>query len=136
MGKKALIAGVTGQNGSYLAELLLDKRYEVHGIVRRVSTFNRQRIEHLLPDLHEKKPNHHKVYLHYGDLTDSSSLYRILRDLRPDEVYHLGAQRYDTSEVQNYFSGLVDECGVWNKALSTTEIGDLYNGGSGQTITQ
>lgn len=93
MAKKALITGITGQDGSYLAEFLLNKGYEVHGIVRRVSTFNRQRIEHLSPDLHEKKTNH-KVYLHYGDLTDSSSLHRILRDLRPDEVYHLGAQSH------------------------------------------
>lgn len=93
MSKKALITGITGQDGSYLAEFLLDKGYEVHGIVRRVSTFNRQRIEHLSPDIHEEKPNH-KVYLHYGDLTDSSSLHRILRDLRPDEVYHLGAQSH------------------------------------------
>lgn len=93
MVKKALITGITGQDGSYLAEFLLGKGYEVHGIVRRVSTFNRQRIEHLSPDLHEKKLDH-KVYLHYGDLTDSSSLHRILRALRPDEVYHLGAQSH------------------------------------------
>ena len=89
--KTALITGITGQDGSYLAELLLEKGYEVHGLVRRVSTFNRQRIEHLTPDIHRAK---HKIFLHYGDLTDSSSLHRIIRDLRPDELYHLGAQSH------------------------------------------
>jgi len=89
--KKALITGITGQDGSYLAELLLEKGYEVHGLVRRVSTFNRQRIEHLFPDMHGKK---NLITLHYGDLTDSSSLHRIARDLKPDEVYHLGAQSH------------------------------------------
>ena len=91
MSKKALVTGITGQDGSYLAELLLEKGYEVHGIVRRVSTFNRQRIKHLFPDLHNKK---NKIVLHYGDLSDSSSLHRIMRNLRPDEVYHLGAQSH------------------------------------------
>ena len=89
--KKALITGITGQDGSYLAELLLEKGYEVHGIVRRVSTFNRQRISHLFPDVHDKK---NKIKLHYGDLGDSSSLHRIVRDLHPDEVYHLGSQSH------------------------------------------
>ena len=91
MAKKALITGITGQDGSYLAELLLEKGYEVHGLVRRVSTFNRQRIEHLFPDMHGKK---NLITLHYGDLTDSSSLHRIIGDLKPDEVYHLGAQSH------------------------------------------
>ena len=91
MNKKALITGITGQDGSYLAELLLEKGYEVHGLVRRVSTFNRQRIEHLFPDMHGKK---NLITLHYGDLTDSSSLHRIIGDLKPDEVYHLGAQSH------------------------------------------
>ncbi|MDP3015304.1 MAG: GDP-mannose 4,6-dehydratase [bacterium] len=89
--KKALITGITGQDGSYLAELLLEKGYNVHGIVRRASTFNRQRIEHLTPDIHRAK---HKIFLHYGDLTDSSSLHRIIKDVRPDELYHLGAQSH------------------------------------------
>lgn len=88
--KKALITGITGQDGSYLAELLLEKGYDVHGIIRRVSTFDRQRIEHLVPDIHQK----HGISLHYGDLTDSSSLHRIIRDVRPDELYHLGAQSH------------------------------------------
>ena len=89
--KVALITGITGQDGSYLAELLLEKGYDVHGLVRRVSAFNRQRIEHLFPDMHGKK---NFITLHYGDLTDSSSLHRIVRDLKPDEVYHLGAQSH------------------------------------------
>lgn len=89
--KKALITGITGQDGSYLAELLLEKGYEVHGIVRRVSTFNRERISHLFKDPHEGKAD---IMLHYGDLTDSSSLHRIMKDLQPDELYHLGAQSH------------------------------------------
>jgi GDPmannose 4,6-dehydratase len=88
--KKALITGITGQDGSYLAELLLEKGYDVHGIVRRVSTFNRERIQHLFRDPHEGA----SITLHYGDLGDSSSLHRIIRDLEPDEVYHLGAQSH------------------------------------------
>lgn len=91
MKKKALITGITGQDGSYLAEFLLNKNYEVHGIVRRASTFNRERISHLFPDIHSKE---NKVILHYGDLGDSSSLNRIVRDLQPDEIYHLGAQSH------------------------------------------
>lgn len=91
MAKKALITGITGQDGSYLAELLLEKGYEVHGIVRRVSSFNRQRIHHLFPDIHDKK---NKIELHYGDLSDASSLHRIIRSIRPDEIYHLGAQSH------------------------------------------
>lgn len=91
-GKKvALITGITGQDGSYLAELLLEKGYSVHGIVRRTSTFNRERIEHLIQDPHEKK---HDVTLHYGDLTDSGSLHNIIRNVKPDEVYHLAAQSH------------------------------------------
>ena len=88
--KKALITGITGQDGSYLAELLLEKGYEVHGIVRRVSTFNRERIAHLFLEPHEGRG----ITLHYGDLTDSSSLHRIIRDVSPDEVYNLGAQSH------------------------------------------
>jgi GDPmannose 4,6-dehydratase len=86
--KKALITGITGQDGSYLAELLLDKGYEVHGIIRRSSNFNTQRIDHLYND--DKK----QLSLHYGDLSDSSQLTRLLYDLQPDEVYNLGAQSH------------------------------------------
>jgi GDPmannose 4,6-dehydratase len=89
--KVALITGVTGQDGSYLAEFLLDKGYEVHGIKRRASSFNTSRIDHIYQDQHEKN-THFK--LHYGDLTDSSNLTRILQEVQPDEVYNLGAQSH------------------------------------------
>lgn len=89
--KKALITGVTGQDGSYLAELLLEKGYEVHGIKRRASSFNTQRIEHLYEDLH--KPNV-KFILHYGDLTDSTNVIRLIQEIQPDEIYNLGAMSH------------------------------------------
>ena len=89
--KKALITGITGQDGSYLAELLLEKGYEVHGIKRRASSFNTQRIDHIFQDPHGKNPN---LFLHYGDLTDSSNLTRILKEIEPDEVYNLAAQSH------------------------------------------
>lgn len=91
MVKKALITGVTGQDGSYLAELLLEKGYEVHGIKRRASSFNTQRIDHIYQDIHEERP---KLKLHYGDLADSSNLTRIMSEVEPDEVYNLGAQSH------------------------------------------
>ena len=91
MGKKALITGITGQDGSYLAELLLEKGYEVHGIKRRSSLFNTNRIDHIYSDPHVPKSN---LKLHYGDLTDSSSLTKILENLMPDEIYNLGAQSH------------------------------------------
>lgn len=89
--KKALITGITGQDGSYLTELLLKKGYVVHGIIRRASTFNTQRIDHLYCDPHTPKP---KLFLHYGDLTDSTNLRRILDHACPDEVYNLAAQSH------------------------------------------
>ena len=89
--KKALITGITGQDGSYLAELLLEKGYEVHGIKRRASSFNTNRIDHLYQDPHEL--NTHLV-LHYGDLTDSTNLIRIIQQVQPDEIYNLGAQSH------------------------------------------
>ncbi len=91
MMKKALITGVTGQDGSYLVEFLLEKGYEVHGIKRRASSLNTQRIDHLYQDPHTEDPD---LVLHYGDLTDSSSLTRILQQVQPDEVYNLGAQSH------------------------------------------
>jgi GDPmannose 4,6-dehydratase len=91
MMKKALITGITGQDGSYLAELLLEKGYEVHGIKRRASSLNTQRVDHIYQDNHEKNQ---KFFLHYGDLTDSSNLTRILNEVNPDEVYNLGAQSH------------------------------------------
>lgn len=92
MSKKiALITGVTGQDGSYLAELLLEKGYEVHGIKRRASSLNTERVDHIYQDSHEANP---RFFLHYGDLTDSSNLTRIIKDVQPDEVYNLGAQSH------------------------------------------
>ena len=89
--KKALITGITGQDGSYLAELLLDKGYEVHGIKRRTSLINTHRIDHLFQDPHE---NNLKFILHHGDLTDSTSLIRIIQEVQPDEIYNLAAQSH------------------------------------------
>ncbi|CUI01041.1 MULTISPECIES: GDP-mannose 4,6-dehydratase [Leisingera] len=89
--KRALITGVTGQDGSYLAELLLEKGYEVHGIKRRASSFNTQRVDHIYQDPHA---DHARFKLHYGDLTDTSNLTRIMREVEPDEVYNLGAQSH------------------------------------------
>lgn len=89
--KKALITGITGQDGSYLAELLLSKGYEVHGVIRRASTFNTDRIDHLYQDPHV---NGVKLFLHYGDLADSVQMVKLLYDLQPDEVYNLGAQSH------------------------------------------
>ena len=91
MKKKAIITGITGQDGSYLAEFLLKKGYEVHGIKRRSSSFNTERIDHLYEDPHEKQVN---FFLHYGDLTDSTNLLRILQKIQPDEIYNLGAQSH------------------------------------------
>jgi GDPmannose 4,6-dehydratase len=89
--KRALITGITGQDGSYLAELLLKKDYEVHGIIRRASGFNTSRIDHLYQDRHTRSV---KLFLHYGDLSDSVNLVKLLYELKPDEIYHLGAQSH------------------------------------------
>jgi len=89
--KKALITGITGQDGAYLAELLLEKDYEVHGIIRRSSSFNTKRIDHLYQDPHLSGV---KLFLHYGDLSDSSNISRLIEKIRPDEIYHLGAQSH------------------------------------------
>jgi len=89
--KKALITGITGQDGSYLAELLLEKGYEVHGIIRRSSTFNTSRIDHIYQDPHERG---RRLFLHYGDLTDSSNISRLIEKIKPDEIYNLGAQSH------------------------------------------
>jgi len=91
MGKTALITGITGQDGSYLAELLLKKGYMVHGIKRRSSSFNTSRIDDVLPDWHEREA---RLFLHFADLSDSTSLIRLLYRLQPDEIYHLGAQSH------------------------------------------
>ncbi|MEI8314501.1 MAG: GDP-mannose 4,6-dehydratase [Verrucomicrobiota bacterium] len=89
--KKALITGITGQDGSYLAELLLSKGYEVHGIIRRASTFNTERLDHLYQDAHGPGV---RLFLHYGDLSDSVNLVKLLYELKPDEIYHLAAQSH------------------------------------------
>lgn len=112
--KKALISGITGQDGSYLAELLLDKGYEVHGIVRRASYFNTSRIEHLYLDEYLKDmKNKPRLKLHYGDLTDSSNLNRLLEKIKPDEIYNLAAQSHVqvSFEVPEY-TAEVDGTGV------------------------
>jgi GDPmannose 4,6-dehydratase len=89
--KKAFITGITGQDGSYLAELLLSKGYEVHGLIRRSSTFNTDRIDHLYKDFHDPEA---RIFLHYGDLSVSGQLLDLVYDIRPDEIYHLGAQSH------------------------------------------
>lgn len=89
--KRALITGITGQDGSYLAEFLLEKGYEVHGIKRRSSLFNTQRLDHIYQDPHVENS---RLKLHYGDLSDSSNLTRLIRDIEPDEIYNLGAQSH------------------------------------------
>lgn len=108
MAKKALITGITGQDGSYLAELLLEKGYDVHGIIRRSSSFNTDRIDHLYSDPHIEGT---KLFLHYGDLSDSSNICRILEKVEPDEIYNLGAQShvrvsFDTPEYTGDVVGL------------------------------
>jgi GDP-D-mannose dehydratase len=89
--KRALITGITGQDGSYLSELLLDQGYEVHGIIRRTSTFNTDRIDHIYEDPHIETA---RIFLHYGDLTDGTTLRRILEEIQPTEIYNLGAQSH------------------------------------------
>ena len=108
MVKKALITGITGQDGSYLTELLLEKGYEVHGIIRRSSSFNTERIDHIYSDPHIENT---KLFLHYGDLSDSSNICRILEKTEPDEIYNLGAQShvrvsFDTPEYTGDVVGL------------------------------
>lgn len=137
---KALITGITGQDGSYLAELLLEKGYEVHGIMRRSSTFNTSRIEHLYQDPHIKEA---KLFLHYGDLTDSSNINRIIEKIKPDEIYHLGAQShvrvsFDMPEYTGNVTGLgtvrildaIRETGIKTKfyqASSSEMFGNVKN---------
>ena len=92
--KKALITGVTGQDGSYLAEFLLEKGYEVHGIIRRSSSYNLDRIESLVNEEIEGLNNQENFHLHYGDITDTSNIIRLISEIRPDEIYNLGAQSH------------------------------------------
>ena len=113
MTKQALVTGITGQDGSYLAEFLLAKGYQVHGIIRRASTFNTSRIEHLYVDPHEPGA---KLFLHYGDLSDSTQLTNLIYDISPDEIYHLGAQSHVrvSFDIPEYTSDIV--------ALGTTRL--------------
>lgn len=113
--KKALITGITGQDGSYLTELLLEKGYEVHGLIRRASTFNTGRIDHLYKDPHLEGV---RLFLHYGDLTDSSNLNRLIEKIHPSEIYNLGAQ----SHVQVSFE--VPEYTAETDALGTLRLLD------------
>ena len=108
--KVALVTGVTGQDGSYLAELLLSKGYEVHGLIRRSSTFNTSRIDHIYEDPHEPNP---KLFLHYGDLIDGVGLTNLVREVNPDEVYNLGAQSHvQVSFTMPQYTGQVDAVGA------------------------
>ncbi len=124
--KKALITGITGQDGSYLAELLIQKGYEVHGIIRRSSSFNTGRINHIYHDPHEAGV---RMFLHYGDLNDASSLNKILRDVRPDEIYNLGAQSHVrvSFDVPEY-TGEVDALGAVRilEAIRETELNTKF----------
>ncbi|MBM3873661.1 MAG: GDP-mannose 4,6-dehydratase [Verrucomicrobia bacterium] len=119
--KKALITGITGQDGSYLAELLLSKGYEVHGVIRRASTFNTARIEHLYRDPHV---NGVRLFLHYGDLADSVQMVKLLYELQPDEVYNLGAQSHVrvSFDIPEY-TGDVDGLGVQRILEAIREAG-------------
>jgi len=124
--KKALITGITGQDGSYLAELLIRKGYEVHGIIRRSSSFNTGRINHIYHDPHEAGV---RLFLHYGDLNDASSLNKVLRDVRPDEIYNLGAQSHVrvSFDVPEY-TGEVDALGTVRilEAIRETELNTKF----------
>jgi GDPmannose 4,6-dehydratase len=120
--KVALITGVTGQDGSYLAELLLNKRYEVHGLIRRSSTFNTSRIDHIYQDPHDTDP---KLFLHYGDLIDGVGLTNLVREIKPTEVYNLGAQSHvQVSFTMPQYTGQVDAVGAVGllEAIRSAEI--------------
>ena len=133
MTKRALITGITGQDGSYLTELLLGKGYEVHGIIRRASDFNTQRIDHLYQDPHEPDP---RLHLHYGDLTDGSQIARLIRTTEPDEIYNLGAQSHvAVSFQQPEYTGDVDGLGVTRLLEAIRDSGvetRLYQAGTSE----
>src|SRR5580692_7778702 len=119
--KKALVTGITGQDGSYLAELLLEKGYTVHGIVRRSSSFNTDRIEHLYRDPHDSAV---RLFLHYGDLVDGSGLREILTRTAPDEVYNLGAQSHvKVSFDQPVYTVQTDALGTMNLLEAIRDTG-------------
>jgi GDPmannose 4,6-dehydratase len=124
--KIALITGITGQDGSYLAEFLLEKGYEVHGLIRRSSSFNTQRIDHIYQDSHETNP---KLFLHYGDLIDGVGLTNLIREISPTEVYNLGAQSHvQVSFSMPQYTGQVDAVGAVGllEAIRSAEINTRY----------
>jgi len=126
--KKALITGITGQDGSYLTEFLLQKGYEVHGLIRRASVFNTERIDHLYRDPHDPEA---QMYLHYGDFTDATGLRRVLQQVMPDEVYHLGAQSHvKVSFEQPEYTGNVDGIGTLRLLEAVRDIQEA----SGQLV--
>ncbi len=131
--KNALITGITGQDGSYLAELLLSKGYRVHGVIRRASSFNTDRIDHLYQDPHEADQ---RLILHYGDLTDGSQLARLIRTIEPDEIYNLAAQSHvAVSFQQPEYTGNVDGLGVIRLLEAVRESGidtRLYQAGTSE----
>jgi GDPmannose 4,6-dehydratase len=133
MARTALITGVTGQDGSYLAELLLEKDYKVHGVMRRSSTFNTDRIDHLYQDPHEADI---RLVLHHGDMTDASALARLIRQIRPDEIYNLAAQSHvAVSFHQPEYTGDVDGLGVIRllEAIREAEVPcRLYQAGTSE----
>jgi GDPmannose 4,6-dehydratase len=124
--KVAFITGITGQDGSYLAELLLSKGYEVHGLIRRSSTFNTSRIDHIYQDLHEPNP---KLFLHYGDLIDGVGLTNLIREIQPNEVYNLGAQSHvQVSFSMPQYTGQVDAVGAVGllEAIRSAEVNTRF----------
>jgi len=124
--KRAFLTGVTGQDGSYLAELLLNKGYEVHGLIRRASSFNTSRIDHIFQDPHEVNP---KLFLHYGDLIDGVGLTNLIRDINPDEVYNLGAQSHvQVSFSMPQYTGQVDAVGAVGllEAIRSAEVNTKF----------
>jgi GDPmannose 4,6-dehydratase len=131
--KKALLTGITGQDGSYLSELLLKKGYEVHGIIRRASTFNTERIEQIYQDPHE---SHRRLFLHFGDLSDASNLNQILKTVKPDEIYNLGAQSHVkvSFEIPEYTAN-ADALGTLRLLDAVRESGvntKIYQAGSSE----
>ncbi len=122
--KKALITGITGQDGAYLAEFLLKKGYEVHGIKRRSSSFNTDRIDHIYQDPHTENQN---FFLHYGDLTDSLNLTRIIQEIKPDEIYNLAAQSHVAVSFETpEYTANVDGLGTL-RILEAIRIANLTN---------
>jgi GDPmannose 4,6-dehydratase len=120
--KVAFITGITGQDGSYLAELLISKGYEVHGLIRRSSSFNTSRIDHIYQDIHDPNP---KLFLHYGDLIDGVGLTNLIREIQPDEVYNLGAQSHvQVSFSMPQYTGQVDAVGAVGllEAIRSAEV--------------